>query len=162
MYGKAGILVIDDEESMRDSCLFKDYALVAGGHNFRPDRDSRIKNRYFHKQRGFVSQLEIFLGIFIKYTRSKGAKHLTMFHFCIHHILGFKIAGIGKYAPVPKSARTDFTAFNKADYFKALEERQNAEGQATATRQPVEPPRNLLRQIRLGRRLFGGRSPTVH
>ncbi|UCG58628.1 MAG: 4Fe-4S dicluster domain-containing protein [Phycisphaerales bacterium] len=39
-----------------DSCLFKDYALVAGGHNFRPDRDSRIKNRYFHKQRGFVSQ----------------------------------------------------------------------------------------------------------
>ena len=39
-----------------DSCLFKDYAQVAGGHNFRPGRDSRIKNRYFHKQRGFVSQ----------------------------------------------------------------------------------------------------------
>lgn len=41
---------------MWDSCLFKDYALVAGGHNFRAQRSSRIKNRYFHKQRGFVSQ----------------------------------------------------------------------------------------------------------
>jgi len=39
-----------------DSCLFKDYALVAGGHNFRAERSSRVKNRYFHKQRGFVSQ----------------------------------------------------------------------------------------------------------
>jgi len=39
-----------------DSCLFKDYALVAGGHNFRARRSSRVKNRYFHKQRGFVSQ----------------------------------------------------------------------------------------------------------
>lgn len=39
-----------------DSCLFKDYALVAGGHNFRSKRSSRVKNRYFHKQRGFVSQ----------------------------------------------------------------------------------------------------------
>ena len=39
-----------------DSCLFTDYALVAGGHNFRAARSSRVKNRYFHKQRGFVSQ----------------------------------------------------------------------------------------------------------
>ena len=39
-----------------DSCLFKDYALVAGGHNFRAQRSSRVKNRFFHKQRGFVSQ----------------------------------------------------------------------------------------------------------
>jgi len=39
-----------------DSCLFKDYALVAGGHNFRAKRSSRVKNRYFHKQRGFVSR----------------------------------------------------------------------------------------------------------
>jgi len=38
-----------------DCCLFKDYALVAGGHNFRAQRCSRVKNRYFHKQRGFVS-----------------------------------------------------------------------------------------------------------
>lgn len=39
-----------------DSCLFKDYALVAGGHNFRAERLSRVKNRFFHKQRGFVTQ----------------------------------------------------------------------------------------------------------
>jgi len=39
-----------------DSCLFKDYALVAGGHNFRAERASRVKNRFFHKQRGFVTQ----------------------------------------------------------------------------------------------------------
>jgi len=39
-----------------DSCLFKDYALVAGGLNFRPERSARVKNRYFHKQRGFVAQ----------------------------------------------------------------------------------------------------------
>lgn len=39
-----------------DSCLFKDYALVAGGRNFRGKRSSRVKNRYFHKQRGFVSR----------------------------------------------------------------------------------------------------------
>jgi len=39
-----------------DSCLFKDYALVAGGLNFRSERSARVKNRYFHKQRGFVTQ----------------------------------------------------------------------------------------------------------
>ena len=39
-----------------DSCLFKDYSLVAGGLNLRASRSSRVKNRYFHKQRGFVSQ----------------------------------------------------------------------------------------------------------
>jgi sulfhydrogenase subunit beta (sulfur reductase) len=53
-------LDLDAESGRRlrrwDSCLFKDYALVAGGHDFRPDRGARIKNRYFHKQRGFVAQ----------------------------------------------------------------------------------------------------------
>ena len=53
-------LNLDAESGQRkrrwDSCLFKDYALVAGGHNFRAQRSSRVKNRYFHKQRGFVSQ----------------------------------------------------------------------------------------------------------
>lgn len=39
-----------------DSCLFEDYALVAGGHNFRKDRASRVKLRYLHKQKGFVDQ----------------------------------------------------------------------------------------------------------
>jgi sulfhydrogenase subunit beta (sulfur reductase) len=53
-------LSLDVESGQRkrrwDSCLFRDYALVAGGHNFRAERSSRVKNRYFHKQRGFVSQ----------------------------------------------------------------------------------------------------------
>lgn len=39
-----------------DSCLFKSYAQVAGGVNFRAQRSSRIKNRYFHKERSFVTQ----------------------------------------------------------------------------------------------------------
>lgn len=39
-----------------DSCLFKDYAVVAGGHNFRQNRADRVRNRYYHKQHGFVSQ----------------------------------------------------------------------------------------------------------
>ncbi len=39
-----------------DACLFKDYALVAGGHNFREDRSERVKNRYYHKQFRMVEQ----------------------------------------------------------------------------------------------------------
>jgi sulfhydrogenase subunit beta (sulfur reductase) len=39
-----------------DSCLFKTHALVAGGENFRSSRASRIKFRYYHKQRGFVAE----------------------------------------------------------------------------------------------------------
>ncbi len=39
-----------------DSCLFKTHALVAGGENFRESRASRIKYRFYHKQRGFVAE----------------------------------------------------------------------------------------------------------
>lgn len=39
-----------------DACLYKDYALVAGGHNFRADRSDRVKNRYYHKQEAFVRE----------------------------------------------------------------------------------------------------------
>ena len=39
-----------------DSCLFKTHALVAGGENFRHTRASRIKFRFYHKQRGFVAE----------------------------------------------------------------------------------------------------------
>jgi len=39
-----------------DSCLFASHALVAGGENFRKTRASRIKFRYYHKQRGFVAE----------------------------------------------------------------------------------------------------------
>jgi sulfhydrogenase subunit beta (sulfur reductase) len=39
-----------------DSCLFRDYASVAGGHNFRADRADRVRNRYYHKQEAFVRE----------------------------------------------------------------------------------------------------------
>lgn len=39
-----------------DSCLFSSHALVAGGENFRHSRSSRIKFRFYHKQRGFVAE----------------------------------------------------------------------------------------------------------
>jgi sulfhydrogenase subunit beta (sulfur reductase) len=39
-----------------DSCLLRTHALVAGGENFRGPRASRIKFRYYHKQRGFVAE----------------------------------------------------------------------------------------------------------
>lgn len=39
-----------------DSCLFRTHALVAGGENFRHSRASRIKFRFYHKQRGFVAE----------------------------------------------------------------------------------------------------------
>jgi sulfhydrogenase subunit beta (sulfur reductase) len=40
------------------SCNFIDFAEVAGGHNFRPDRPSRLKYRFYHKHRGFVEAYE--------------------------------------------------------------------------------------------------------
>lgn len=36
-----------------DNCFFRDHALVAGGHNFRPDRASRLRFRFEHKYLGF-------------------------------------------------------------------------------------------------------------
>jgi sulfhydrogenase subunit beta (sulfur reductase) len=39
-----------------DACLYADYALVAGGHNFREDRADRVRNRYYHKQEAFVRE----------------------------------------------------------------------------------------------------------
>jgi len=39
-----------------DSCLFVNHALVASGENFRGSRASRIKFRFYHKQRGFVAE----------------------------------------------------------------------------------------------------------
>lgn len=32
-----------------DSCMFADFTLMAGGHNPRPDRASRLRNRFMHK-----------------------------------------------------------------------------------------------------------------
>ncbi len=40
------------------SCNIIDFAEVAGGHNFRPERHIRLKYRYYHKHRGFVEAFE--------------------------------------------------------------------------------------------------------
>lgn len=40
------------------SCNLIDFAEVAGGHNFRPERHIRLKYRYYHKHRGFVEAYE--------------------------------------------------------------------------------------------------------
>jgi ferredoxin len=40
------------------SCNLIDFAEVAGGHNFRPERHVRLKYRYYHKHRGFVEAYE--------------------------------------------------------------------------------------------------------
>jgi len=40
------------------SCNIVDFAEVAGGHNFRPERHIRLKYRYYHKHRGFVEAFE--------------------------------------------------------------------------------------------------------
>lgn len=36
------------------SCNLLDFAMVAGGHNFRPAKETRLKYRYYHQHRGFV------------------------------------------------------------------------------------------------------------
>jgi sulfhydrogenase subunit beta (sulfur reductase) len=36
------------------SCNLLDFARVAGGHNFRPDSEIRLKYRYYHQHRGFM------------------------------------------------------------------------------------------------------------
>jgi ferredoxin len=40
------------------SCNIVDFAEVAGGHNFRSERSTRLKYRYYHKHRGFVEAYE--------------------------------------------------------------------------------------------------------
>lgn len=39
-----------------DSCLFHEYSMVAGGHNFRESRAERLKLRFTHKLQAFVGQ----------------------------------------------------------------------------------------------------------
>jgi len=38
------------------SCLYKNYALVAGGHNFRPSRGARLRQRIMHKHKDSVER----------------------------------------------------------------------------------------------------------
>ncbi|MCK4232467.1 4Fe-4S dicluster domain-containing protein, partial [candidate division WOR-3 bacterium] len=39
-----------------DSCMNKEYALVAGGHNFREARAERLKLYYTHKLKAFITE----------------------------------------------------------------------------------------------------------
>ncbi len=39
-----------------DSCMFREYSMVAGGHNFRESRAARLKLRFTHKLQAFVGQ----------------------------------------------------------------------------------------------------------
>ena len=39
-----------------DSCMFKEYSLVAGGHNFREARSQRLKLYYTHKLKAYIGQ----------------------------------------------------------------------------------------------------------
>ncbi len=39
-----------------DSCMIPDYGLVAGGHNFRPDKENRLKQRYRCKLKTFLDK----------------------------------------------------------------------------------------------------------
>ena len=40
------------------SCNVLDFAAVAGGHNFRPDQETRLKYRYYHQHRGFMEDYD--------------------------------------------------------------------------------------------------------
>jgi sulfhydrogenase subunit beta (sulfur reductase) len=43
-----------------DSCMIPDYGLVAGGHNFRKDKENRLKQRYRCKLKTFVQKFGTF------------------------------------------------------------------------------------------------------
>ncbi len=57
-YGITERVSMDNSEGAKvkrlHSCNLVDFAMVAGGHNFRPHRTTRLKYRYYHQHRGFV------------------------------------------------------------------------------------------------------------
>ena len=57
-YGVTERLSMDYSEGAKikhlHSCNLVDFAQVAGGHNFRPTKESRLKYRYYHQHRGFA------------------------------------------------------------------------------------------------------------
>lgn len=57
-YGVSERLSMDqtraDKVKQLYSCNLLDFASVAGGHNFRPGRETRLKYRYYHQHRGFM------------------------------------------------------------------------------------------------------------
>ena len=61
-YGVEGHIDLDLQSASKirtlHSCNLLDFAVVAGGHNFRPASATRLKYRYYHKHRGFVEAFE--------------------------------------------------------------------------------------------------------
>jgi sulfhydrogenase subunit beta (sulfur reductase) len=57
-YGISERVSMDNSEGAKVkqlySCNLVDFATVAGGHNFRPSRVTRLKYRYYHQHRGFA------------------------------------------------------------------------------------------------------------
>jgi formate hydrogenlyase subunit 6/NADH:ubiquinone oxidoreductase subunit I len=57
-YGVTERVSMDNREGTKVkklySCNLVDFAMVAGGHNFRPGAETRLKYRYYHQHRGFV------------------------------------------------------------------------------------------------------------
>ena len=57
-YGVTERVSMDNKEATKTkvqySCNLVDFAMVAGGHNFRPEAETRLKYRYYHQHRGFV------------------------------------------------------------------------------------------------------------
>ena len=57
-YGVTERVSMDFKEGIKQrqaySYTLVDFAEVAGGQNFRPDRETRLKYRYYHQHRGFV------------------------------------------------------------------------------------------------------------
>jgi sulfhydrogenase subunit beta (sulfur reductase) len=53
-------LELNRDESVRtrqwDSCMYREYSMVAGGHNFREAHSERLKLRFTHKLQAFVGQ----------------------------------------------------------------------------------------------------------
>ncbi|MCS7257967.1 MAG: 4Fe-4S dicluster domain-containing protein [candidate division WOR-3 bacterium] len=43
-------------ERLWDSCMYKQFALVAGGHNFREKRSQRVRLWYTHKLKAFITE----------------------------------------------------------------------------------------------------------
>ncbi len=61
-YGVKETVSMDCRESQKQkqlySCNLLDFAAVAGGHNFRSNRETRLKYRYYHQHRGFSEAYE--------------------------------------------------------------------------------------------------------
>jgi len=61
-YGMEESIDVDLKSSHKErvlySCNLVDFAQVAGGHNFRPLREDRLKYRYYHHYRGFAQNAE--------------------------------------------------------------------------------------------------------